>query len=185
MAARWYAFLRAINTGNPCLTNEQLLAPFAQMGFADAAAYQAAGNVAFTSSEPPDGAHIESVLADAYGFQTPTFVRSGAEVAGIVGADPFTPAEVVGTAGKVQVAFLRREPSAETVAELADLVPEGDLVRVVGRGWYWLPTDGIRHPTRSARARLRARSVSWWSSGGRSSGCRRPAGSMGEPSRRW
>ena len=147
MAARWYAFLRAINTGNRRLTNEQLLAPFAQMGFADAAAYQAAGNVAFTASKPPREPHIESVLADAYGFETPTFVRSAVEVARIAGANPFTPADVAGTAGKVQVALLRREPSAATIDQLADLVPKGDLVRVVGREWYWLPTDGISGST--------------------------------------
>ena len=143
VADRWFAFLRAINTGSRRLTNDQLLAPFVGMGLADVAAYQAAGNVAFTSTTPPDEQLVEEVLAAAYGFPTPTFVRSAAEVAGIAGAEPFTAAEIAGTAGRVQVAFLRREPAAETIAELADLVPENDLVRVVGREWYWLPTDGI------------------------------------------
>ena len=147
MVGRWFAFLRAINTGNRRLTNEQLLAPFVRMGFAEVAAYQAAGNVALTSAEPPDERDVEAALADAYGFATPTFVRSATEVAGIVGADPFTPAEIDRTAGKVQVAFLRDEPSASTVAALEDLVPADDLVRVIGREWYWLPTEGISGST--------------------------------------
>jgi uncharacterized protein (DUF1697 family) len=147
VADRWYVFLRAINTGNRRLTNEQLLAPFVGMGFDDVAAYQAAGNVAFTSEEPPDESRLEDVLADTYGFETPTFVRLASEVAAIVGADAFTSAEIAATAGKVQVAFLRREPTAEKVAELVDLTPPEDLVRVVGREWYWLPTDGTSGST--------------------------------------
>lgn len=147
MAERWYVFLRAINTGNRRLTNEQLLAPFVRMGFDDVAAYQAAGNVAFRSEEPPDESRLEGALADAYGFETPTFVRSATEVAAIVATDPFTCAEIAATAGKVQVALLRREPTAETVARLVDLTPTEDLVRVVGREWYWLPTEGISGST--------------------------------------
>jgi uncharacterized protein (DUF1697 family) len=49
---RYYAFLRAINTGNRRLSNEQLLAPFLELGFTDVAAYQAAGNVTFRSAAP-------------------------------------------------------------------------------------------------------------------------------------
>ena len=140
---RHFAFLRAINTGTRRLTNKELLAPFEAMGFSDVAAYQAAGNVTFGCDAPPDEPTIEVVLARSYGFETPTFVRSKAELAAIVAADPFPPDVIAATAGKVQVAFLRAEPSAGRDAAVAELVPDEDQVRLIGREWYWLPTEGI------------------------------------------
>lgn len=144
MGERHYAFLRAINTGNRRLTNEQLLAPFVELGLADVAAYQAAGNVTFRA-EPAaiDERDLETALAGAYGFETPTFVRSAAEIAAIVETQPFTADEVAATAGRVQVTFLRSTPSDEQVRAILDLVPPEDRVRVIGREWYWLPVEGL------------------------------------------
>ncbi len=144
MGERHYAFLRAINTGNRRLTNDRLLAPFVELGFSDVAAYQAAGNVTFRAApDEVDEQDLEAALADAYGFETPAFVRSAAEVAAIVGTPPFPVDAVATTAGRVQVTFLRSSPSDEQVAALADLVPAEDRVRVIGREWYWLPLEGI------------------------------------------
>jgi uncharacterized protein (DUF1697 family) len=141
----WFAFLRAINTGGRRLTNEQLLAPFVGLGFTDVAAYQAAGNVTFRCDDPGAVAEgrIEEALADAYGFAAPTFVRSAAEVATIVGADPFPADRLAATAGKVQVAFMRDALPAATVDTLMALVPAEDAVVVSGREWYWLPVGGV------------------------------------------
>ena len=140
---RFYAFLRAINTGGRRLTNEQLLAPFEAMGFTAVAAYQAAGNVTFRSDAPPDERTIEVALARSYGFETPTFVRSAADVASIVAAEPFPPDSVAATAGKVQVAFLRSAPSDEQRHAVDEVVPDEDQISVIGREWYWLPVEGI------------------------------------------
>jgi len=143
MGGRWFAFLRAINTGNRRLTNEQLLEPFHDLGFTDVSAYQAAGNVTFRAPGEVDDGVIETALAKAYGFETPTFVRSAAEVTVVAAARPFSDGELAGTAGKVQVAFLRREPTPEELTGLGELVPDEDRVRVIGREWYWLPVEGI------------------------------------------
>jgi uncharacterized protein (DUF1697 family) len=127
------------------LTNEQLLAPFRELGFTDVAAYQAAGNVTFRCADASaaDESRIEAVLADAYGFFAPTFIRSASEIAAIASAEPF-PAEVVGaSAGKLQVTFLRSAPSAAAVVDVEALVPDEDRVRVIGREWYWLPVAGV------------------------------------------
>ena len=142
---RYFAFLRAINTGNRRLTNEQLLAPFVEFGFTDVAAYQAAGNVTFRCDDSAVPAHdtIEEALAVAYGFEAPTFVRSAAQLRTIVDAQPFSAEAVAATAGKIQVAFLRTAPSPDIVDRLADVVPDEDLVRVIGNEWYWLPVEGI------------------------------------------
>jgi uncharacterized protein (DUF1697 family) len=144
MGERHYAFLRAINTGNRRLTNEQVLAPFVELGLADVAAYQAAGNVTFRAERAAiDERDLETALAGAYGFETPTFVRSAAEIAAIVETPPFTAGEVAATAGRVQVSFLRSTPSDEQVRAVLDLVPPEDRVRVIGREWYWLPVEGL------------------------------------------
>lgn len=39
--------------------------------------------------------------------------------------------------------FLRSEPSAGILRQVAELVPDEDLVRVIGREWYWLPVAGV------------------------------------------
>ncbi len=143
--ARYFAFLRAINTGNRRLTNEQLLAPFHRLGFTDVAAYQAAGNVTFRCNDPGavGEARIEAALAEVYGFETPTFVRSRAEVVAIVGAEPFASSDLAASAGKVQVTFLRTPPSSAAIDEAMTLVPAEDRVVVSGREWYWLPVAGV------------------------------------------
>lgn len=141
---RYFAFLRAINTGRRRLTNVQLLAPFLELGFSDVAAYQAAGNVTFRAdADSLSEADIEAALAVAYGFDTPTFVRSAAEMEAILAAQPFPPDALAASAGKIQVTFLRAVPSADQLAELESLVPAEDQVRVVGREWYWLPVAGV------------------------------------------
>ena len=140
---RYFAFLRAINTGNRRLTNDELLAPFLDLGFSDVAAYQAAGNVTFRTEGDVDEGGIERVLAGAYGFDTPTFVRSAVDVEAIVGVEPFSQSEIASTAGKIQVALLRTVPSSDQLAALEAMVPAEDRVRVVGREWYWLPVAGI------------------------------------------
>ena len=113
------------------------------MGFSDVAAYQAAGNVTFRTEGAVDEAVIESTLADAYGFETPTFVRSSTEIAAVAGIEPFTPEAIAGTAGRVQVTFLRDTPSPDRAAALVELAPDEDRVRVIGREWYWLPVAGV------------------------------------------
>jgi uncharacterized protein (DUF1697 family) len=144
MAERHFAFLRAINTGKRRLTNDQLLAPFVDMGFSDVAAYQAAGNVTFRADAGTlSEADVEVALADAYGFDVPTFLRSAIEMEAIVRAQPFAPKAVAASSGKVQVTLLRKAPSGDQLVALESLVPAEDQVRVVGREWYWLPVAGI------------------------------------------
>ena len=142
---RYYAFLRAINTGNRRLTNVQLLAPFHELGFTDIAAYQAAGNVTFRSADPAavDEQRIETALADSYGFEAPTFVRSAAEIESIATSQPFADHELARSAGKIQVAFLRTAAPPDRAAAVLALVPPDDRAVVSGREWYWLPIGGV------------------------------------------
>ena len=142
---RYFAFLRAINTVGRRLTNERLLAPFVELGFTDVAAYQAAGNVTFRCNDPGavDERRIEAALADAYGFAVPTFVRTSGDVRAIAAASPFTAEELAGTAGKVQVSFLRTAATTDVADRVMAFVPPEDRVVIDGRHWYWLPVAGV------------------------------------------
>lgn len=147
--ARHFAFLRAINTGNRRVTNEQLLAPFHELGFTDVAAYQAAGNITFRSADPNavDERRIEAALAVSYGFAAPTFVRSAAEIESIAASEPFADHELAATAGRIQVTFLRTAAPPDRTASVMAVVPPADRVVVSGREWYWLPVEGISTST--------------------------------------
>lgn len=145
MATRRYAFIRAINTGRRRLTNEMVTEPFAALGLQDVQAYQAAGNVGFVSDDEPEDltSRLERALADAYGFDAPTFVRDQTDLEGLVDSQPFTEEQLADTEGRVQVAFLRAEPSAGQVEAVEQLTPAADLVAFHGTHWLWLPRAGI------------------------------------------
>jgi len=127
--------LRAINKGNRRLTNEQLLAPFNELGFTAVAAYQTAGNVTFRCADDDDAAEaqIEAALVGTYGFDPPTFIRSAAEGEAIAAAQPFATDDLAASIGKLQVTFLRVAPSPAAIDQAIALVPLEDRVVVSGR----------------------------------------------------
>lgn len=139
----WFLLLRAINTGRRRLTNEELLAPLAEAGYTDAAAYQAAGNIAFRSAASVDGDELSELLSASYGFDTPVFVRSAEQVRSLIDRCPFDPSEIEETEGKVQVALLRRPPTEAQIDEVAAITPDDDRVAFDGMEWFWLPVAGV------------------------------------------
>ena len=145
MGTRRYAFIRAINTGNRRLTNNAVIEPFAALGLEDVQAYQAAGNVAFVSDLEPQAltSQLEAALADAYGFEAPTFVRAEEELVELAATEAFTDDQLALTEGRVQVAFLRGVASADQVEAVDALTPAEDLAAFVGAHWLWLPRVGI------------------------------------------
>lgn len=142
---RYFAFIRAINTGRRRLTNDRVVAPFHEMGFSDVAAYQAAGNVAFSSDDPALAVpqRIEPRLAAAYGFDAPTFVRTADEIHGIADGGPFSPVEVAATDGRVQVVLMHSPPDPAAIRKVMALVPSEDRLEFRGREWFWLPVAGV------------------------------------------
>ncbi len=142
---RFYALIRAINTGGRRITNDELIEPFVKLGFTDVAAYQAAGNITFRSGDAGTvvAESLEAALAAAYGFDAPVFVRSRPQLVAVNDASPFTKEEIAQTDGRIQVAFMRAAPDESTVAEARALVPPDDRVAFAGREWFWLPARGI------------------------------------------
>ena len=142
---RYFVFIRAINVGKRRLTNDELMAPFVQLGLEDVSAYQAAGNITFRTSDPKmtERDRLEAILADAYGFDPVAFVRTLAELQDITQAHPFTDQQLAGTGGRVQVSFLHEAPSEPKMAQVRSRIPDDDLIAFVDREWFWLPKDGV------------------------------------------
>lgn len=142
---RYFAFIRAINVGARRLTNDELVEPFIRLGFADVAAYQAAGNITFVSEddEAVRSEVVEEAASAAYGFHSPVFLRSWTDLAAIASCDVFGEAELAASEGRVQVSFLHHPPGDDTQREAMRLVPESDSVVFLGREWYWLPKRGV------------------------------------------
>jgi uncharacterized protein (DUF1697 family) len=142
------AFLRGMNVGGRRLTNDELRAHFATMGFADVATFRASGNVVFAGrAQPPDAVkeRIEAGLEKLLGYAVPTFVRTAAEVRTIAAATPFEPKRLQSSAGKLQVVLLRAPPSREARADALALAGDTDGLVFDGREVYWLPGGGVLH----------------------------------------
>lgn len=153
---RHVAFLRGINVGGRRVTGPQLCVPFEELGFRQVASFLASGNVTFATDDVHDlEPRIEAALQDALGFPVETFVRTAVEVSAIVANEPFA-AEILTGAGKLQVTFLRREPTPRDVEVAMEHATDDDRLAVVGREWYWLPSGGMSQSALDVRAIERA-----------------------------
>jgi uncharacterized protein (DUF1697 family) len=140
------AFLRGMNVGGRRLTNDDLRAHFAAMGFAEVATFRASGNVVFAGDAQPADAvreRIEAGLAESLGYAVPTFVRTAAEVHAVAAATPFAPERLQGSAGKLQVGFLAEPAAPQVRSDALALAGETDGLVFDGRELYWLPAGGV------------------------------------------
>jgi uncharacterized protein (DUF1697 family) len=144
---RCVAFLRGMNLGKRRIKNEELRAEFEALGFADVATFRASGNVIFGSdsgaSENVLAKRVEDGLGEALGYAVPVFLRSCGEVAAIAAQEPFDPALVESSKGKLQVSLLLEKPSARDRKLVLALATDEDLLEIAGRELYWLPSGGL------------------------------------------
>lgn len=141
------AFLRGMNLGGRRITNDELAAAVAGLGFLDVGTYRASGNVFFRA---PDGMkpaevrpRLESGLQQALGYPVPAVLRSVERVAALGQVEPFPPEIVEATAGKLQVALVADEPDAATRAAVLEHATPEDHLAFDGRDLLWLPKQGI------------------------------------------
>jgi len=107
----YIALLRAVNVGGTGkLPMADLRAICAGLGFAGARTYIASGNVVFTSDLPASGvkAALETALAAYAGKPVGVLVRTGAEMAAVLAANPFAEA----APNRTVAIFLDDAPSA-------------------------------------------------------------------------
>ncbi len=89
---RWVALLRAVNVGGTGkLPMAELKALCEELGFAGVRTYIASGNVVFASALDEAGVRsaIEAALLERYGKPIGVLVRSAADMAAVVAANPW------------------------------------------------------------------------------------------------
>ena len=135
--------LRGINVGGRAKVGmADLRAVFESLGFDDVATYIQSGNVVFGSAKPVRPAAVEECIAAELGVHPTVVVRTAAEMAAVVQANPFLAAGI--DVATLHVTFLADKPKA-TVD-----VPAGqpDELAVVGREVY------LRCPNGYGRTKL-------------------------------
>jgi uncharacterized protein (DUF1697 family) len=146
------AFLRAINVGGHTVKMTELARLFRKMGFTDVATFIASGNVLFSAGEGSASRHeatIAAALEDALGYAVATFVRTLAELQGVVAARPFGSVTLDGKEHVLYVGLLAAAPSTAAVKRVRLLSTPTDQFTVIGHEVYWL-----RH--RAGRERFEA-----------------------------
>lgn len=144
---RYVAFLRGMNLGNRRIKNEGLRRHFEVMGFEEVATFRASGNVIFSApkreAEAKLAARVEAELDERLGYDVPVFLRSAAELAAVAAHKPFDAKAVAMSKGKLQVSFLKKQPTAVAKKRTLALASDEDLLAIEGRELYWLPSGGI------------------------------------------
>ena len=142
------AFLRGMNVGGHRITNDDLRATFAAIGYADVGVFRASGNVAFHAGDASDAEateRIERGLESELGYAVPTFVRGAQEVLALAAEEPFPPTDIEAAKGKLQVGILRATPAKadrDAVLALADGVDDALTFSTTGAELHWLPNGG-------------------------------------------
>jgi len=139
---KYAAFLRAVNVGrNHRVSSEELRGIVEGVGAEDVATFRTSGNVVFEA--PRDmAAQIEKALEKALGYDVGVFLRTARELDEIVAFQPFKPAQVDGSKGKLQVSMLSAKPTAATRKQVLALATDKDLLAFGKRELYWLPSGG-------------------------------------------
>jgi uncharacterized protein (DUF1697 family) len=146
VSTRYAALLRGINVGKARQVDmARLKECLAARGFDGVRTHLRSGNVVLTSDLPETklAASLQSAIEEEFGFAVPVVVRSDAELAAVLAADPL--GELVTDPARYSVTFFPEAPGADRVAALPDA--EGGAYRVDGRELYlWLPDGMARSP---------------------------------------
>jgi uncharacterized protein (DUF1697 family) len=136
-----------MNVGGHRITNDDLRATFAAIGYEDVGVFRASGNVAFDAGDVSDSEatkRIEEGLESELGYSVPAFVRTAKEMHALAAAEPFDAEAVDASKGKLQVVFLRRRPAKkQREAVLARATDKDQLAFGTGAELFWLPSGGL------------------------------------------
>jgi uncharacterized protein (DUF1697 family) len=147
--AGYAAFLRGINVGKAHrVGSAELRSLFEQLGLGDVATFRTSGNVVFDAgpgaASPADlTRRIERGLADSLGYEVAVFLRTASEIRAIADHQPFDPAALEASDGKLQVMLLSAKPAAATRKKALALATAEDSLAFGELELYWLPSGGI------------------------------------------
>lgn len=138
------AMLRGINLGpNRRVPMADLRALLTEAGYGDVRTYVQSGNIVLSRLAKPAEVQrdLQAQISERFGFEVPVIVRSRAQLAAVVKANPL--GDVADDPKRYQVSFLDDKPPAELIKRLQAHAAESE--RVVGRGreiYAWHP-DGV------------------------------------------
>jgi len=135
------AFLRAINVGGHNVKMDHLRSLVSGYGLIAVESFIASGNLIFDGGRRKPAAietMLETKLEADLGYPVATFVRTTAEVADVVTAQPFSAAT-----GRYYVTFLKQTPTIEASERLAGLCSEAEQLLFLGRELHWLVREGF------------------------------------------
>ena len=137
---RYVALLRAINVGGHVVKMDALRKHFSRMGFTNVETFIASGNVLFDARDDEPAAleeRIASELERSLGYAVGTFLRTPAELAGIVRHRPFDAAVIDPEQHALYIGFLPRKPGTETARKIVGLRTPVDEFHLHKRELYW------------------------------------------------
>jgi uncharacterized protein (DUF1697 family) len=133
--------LRGINLGSHNrIPMARLREVLAQAGFEDPVTHLQSGNVVLRSGESAAkvGAAVEDAIAAEWGFDVPVIVRTKAQLAKVVAADPF--AGVADDPARYVVMFMDRKPAAKAFDSIDPAKYEPERFELIDKELYaWLP----------------------------------------------
>jgi uncharacterized protein (DUF1697 family) len=137
------AMLRGINVGGRRkVPMADLRALLTDAGYADVRTYVQSGNIVLSASLK--AAEVErslsELISERFGFDVPVIVRSRAQLAAVVKADPL--GDVADNEKRYVVTFLSAKPSAEVVRKLEELARDSETLAASGRELYTWHPDG-------------------------------------------
>ena len=142
----YVALLRGVNLGG---TNRvpmaELRTALGARGFEGVSTVLASGNVLLRSAAPEHivAGQVGDTIEDAFGVRVPVIVRSGAELAAVVGRNPFLAAAADRDPTTMHVAFLSEQPSAAAFATLDPDRSPPDAFAVDGREVFLSYPNGV------------------------------------------
>jgi uncharacterized protein (DUF1697 family) len=143
---RYVAFLRGMNLGGRRIKNDELRQRFEELGMSEVSCFRASGNALFVCEEGNEErlkARLEVGLEKSLCYEVPVFLRNAAELEAVSAQEPFEPALVSASKGKLQIAFLAAAPEAKARKQALELSSDADRLAVKARELYWLPSGGI------------------------------------------
>jgi uncharacterized protein (DUF1697 family) len=165
---RYAALLRGINVGgNKKVAMADLRTLLSGLGLADVATYLQSGNAAFSAPDQPAevlGEAIERAIAAELGLCVRVFVRTGAQLATVIGNSPL-PGEPENPS-RFFVAFLSAEPDPALVHAVRQQSFGPDQIWVSGQEVYtWCPnglaTTALTYSFIEKRLAVTATSRNW------------------------
>jgi uncharacterized protein (DUF1697 family) len=145
---RYATFLRGINLGrNRRISGAELRSQFEALGFQGVATFRTSGNVVFEAGREAPAElteRIEKGLAESLGYEVAIFIRTASRLREIASHEPFPPAMVSASKGKLQVMLLSAKPDTRTWNEVLASSTEEDRLAFGDRELYWLPSGLMR-----------------------------------------